>query len=63
MAYNKKDEYKSYLHLVQHLDDMVQDFGYDQTLTLLEIAVEIVLQNNNDSKVVHLTFPAKTARM
>jgi hypothetical protein len=63
MAYNKKDEYRSYLHLVQHLDDMVQDFGYDQTLTLLEIAVEVTLVKANEDKIVHLTFPQKTVTM
>lgn len=60
---NKKDEYKSYLHLVQHLNDMVQDFGYNQTLILLEVAVEVALQPSNDDKVVHLTFPQKTATL
>lgn len=51
---SKKDELRTYLHLQQLLEDMIQDFGSDTTLSLIEIAVEEAFkaQQQNHIKLV-----------
>ena len=47
----KKDEFKTYLHLTHLLKDMIQNFGEDQTLVLIETAVEVAFEKTEPTYI------------